>query len=353
MRFFRLGQYPEVGRARDDLRPGLPSYPVGEYIIIYAIEGPDAVILHVFPGRRTSATLMLPLQSLELVQNGGYRRGYRGREGFASAPPHSRAGDFRGSTHWLSRCARTDPLSIGHNSPGWYRTSTVTRRKLRLEIGDIQFSHCIGAPQMRVARGWAPCNPCPLGPLPVKNSEMERCARLTRPLLWRKSRRGGCHVRTGGATMDLTFSADEVSFREEVRGFVREHLPAAIRDKLASGRHPGKDDIVAWTRILAAKGWSVPHWPVEWGRGYGLEPDQAADLQRRNSAWACPGVARLRHQHGWPCYLHVRLAGPEGAVPAAHRGFERLVVPRVFPSRAPGRTSRAFEPAPGARASNG
>ena len=65
--------------------------------------------------------------------------------------------------------------------------------------------------------------------------------------------------------MDLSFSADEVSFREEVRSFVRDNLPAAIRDKLASGRHPGKDDIVAWTRILAAKGWSVPHWPVEWG----------------------------------------------------------------------------------------
>ena len=71
--------------------------------------------------------------------------------------------------------------------------------------------------------------------------------------------------------MDLSFSADEVSFREEVRSFVRDNLPAAIRDKLASGRHAGKDDMVAWTRILAAKGWSVPHWPVEWG-GTGWSP---------------------------------------------------------------------------------
>src|ERR1700690_2028608 len=71
--------------------------------------------------------------------------------------------------------------------------------------------------------------------------------------------------------MDLSFSADEVSFREEVRSFVRDNLPVAIRDKLASGRHAGKDDIVAWTRILATKGWSVPHWPVEWG-GTGWSP---------------------------------------------------------------------------------
>ena len=60
-RFFLLGQYPRAGRVRDDLRPGLRSYPVGEYIIIYAIEGPDAVILHVFPGRRDILTLIDPL----------------------------------------------------------------------------------------------------------------------------------------------------------------------------------------------------------------------------------------------------------------------------------------------------
>src|SRR5271154_4025955 len=71
--------------------------------------------------------------------------------------------------------------------------------------------------------------------------------------------------------MDLSFGADEVSFREEVRSFVHDSLPVAIRDKLASGRHAGKDDMVAWTQILAAKGWSVPHWPVEWG-GTGWSP---------------------------------------------------------------------------------
>ena len=65
--------------------------------------------------------------------------------------------------------------------------------------------------------------------------------------------------------MDLGFSAEELAFRDEVRDFVAKNLPPPIRDKLAAGRHPSKDDIVAWTRILAKKGWSVPHWPVEWG----------------------------------------------------------------------------------------
>ncbi len=60
-RFYPLGQYPRVGRVRDDLRPGLRSYPVGEYIIIYTIEGSDAVILHVFPTRRDILSLINPL----------------------------------------------------------------------------------------------------------------------------------------------------------------------------------------------------------------------------------------------------------------------------------------------------
>ena len=71
--------------------------------------------------------------------------------------------------------------------------------------------------------------------------------------------------------MDLGFSDDEVAFRDEVRAFVTTNLPAAIRDKLAGGHHPSKSDIVTWTRILAAKGWSVPHWPVEFG-GTGWSP---------------------------------------------------------------------------------
>ena len=65
--------------------------------------------------------------------------------------------------------------------------------------------------------------------------------------------------------MDLGFSAEEIAFRAEVREFVAKNLPAPIRDKLAAGHHPSKDDIVTWTRILAKKGWGAPHWPVEWG----------------------------------------------------------------------------------------
>jgi pimeloyl-CoA dehydrogenase large subunit len=86
--------------------------------------------------------------------------------------------------------------------------------------------------------------------------------------------------------MDLRFTEEEIAFREEVRAFVRAELPASIRDKIAAGRHASKDDMVRWTRILAAKGWSVPHWPVEWG-GTGWSPIKLLifndELQRGNA----------------------------------------------------------------------
>lgn len=52
-RFFLLATYPHIGRPRDeDLRPGLRSFPVGEYVIIYRVEENDVLILHVIRGSR-------------------------------------------------------------------------------------------------------------------------------------------------------------------------------------------------------------------------------------------------------------------------------------------------------------
>ena len=65
--------------------------------------------------------------------------------------------------------------------------------------------------------------------------------------------------------MDLDYSADERAFRDDVRAWLRENLPAALRDKVARYAHLTRDDLLAWHRILAAKGWIAPSWPREWG----------------------------------------------------------------------------------------
>jgi toxin ParE1/3/4 len=51
-RFYLLARHPHMGRSREDLRPGLRSFPVGQYVIVYTIDDEDVQILHVFHGRQ-------------------------------------------------------------------------------------------------------------------------------------------------------------------------------------------------------------------------------------------------------------------------------------------------------------
>src|SRR5262249_34916338 len=73
---------------------------------------------------------------------------------------------------------------------------------------------------------------------------------------------------TGNVTsMELALSPQDRAFAEEMRSFFTTKIPADIRDRLASGEHPTKDDIVTSQRILNDHGLAVPHWPVEAGGG--------------------------------------------------------------------------------------
>jgi alkylation response protein AidB-like acyl-CoA dehydrogenase len=65
--------------------------------------------------------------------------------------------------------------------------------------------------------------------------------------------------------MDLRFTPEERAFREEVRTFIRENLPADTRERMKLGHPARKEDQVRWQRILNAKGWAAYSWPKEWG----------------------------------------------------------------------------------------
>ncbi|HEU0201324.1 MAG TPA: acyl-CoA dehydrogenase family protein [Burkholderiaceae bacterium] len=65
--------------------------------------------------------------------------------------------------------------------------------------------------------------------------------------------------------MKFEFSpADEV-FRQEVRAFVKDKLPADIKRKVELGLRLEHEDYVTWFRILEQRGWITPNWPVEHG----------------------------------------------------------------------------------------
>ncbi|MDB5737551.1 MAG: acyl-CoA dehydrogenase [Sphingomonas bacterium] len=65
--------------------------------------------------------------------------------------------------------------------------------------------------------------------------------------------------------MDLNFTAQEEAFREEVRAFLRDKLPARLAEKVRTGKRLTKADMEAWHTILNDRGWLANHWPVEYG----------------------------------------------------------------------------------------
>ncbi len=65
--------------------------------------------------------------------------------------------------------------------------------------------------------------------------------------------------------MQLALTEEDTAFREEMRTFFTTKIPQELRDAVATGRHVGKDGIVASQRIMNEAGLAVPNWPVEWG----------------------------------------------------------------------------------------
>jgi hypothetical protein len=73
--------------------------------------------------------------------------------------------------------------------------------------------------------------------------------------------------------VNLDFSPEDLAFRDQVRAFVADNYPAETRRKQDAGEELGREDYLAWHRILAARGWAAPGWPVEVG-GAGFTPVQ-------------------------------------------------------------------------------
>jgi alkylation response protein AidB-like acyl-CoA dehydrogenase len=66
--------------------------------------------------------------------------------------------------------------------------------------------------------------------------------------------------------MPMELALDLDAFRQEVRAYIRAHLPLEIRACVAEERMDiAKEDQRHWHRILGDNGWAVPAWPAEWG----------------------------------------------------------------------------------------
>lgn len=94
--------------------------------------------------------------------------------------------------------------------------------------------------------------------------------------------------------MDMTLTADELAFRDEVRAFLADHLPESVR---AGARNtpsvfvePDIGD--AWQRILFEKGWLAHDWPEEAG-GTGWDPVRRYIFEKECALADAPSLSVL------------------------------------------------------------
>jgi alkylation response protein AidB-like acyl-CoA dehydrogenase len=86
--------------------------------------------------------------------------------------------------------------------------------------------------------------------------------------------------------MNVTFTAEDLEFRAEVRKYFETEFPQDILD-MQNKRIPlSREDVVRWHKHIYEKGWAAANWPTEYG-GTGWTPVQKyifADEQARANA---------------------------------------------------------------------
>ncbi len=65
--------------------------------------------------------------------------------------------------------------------------------------------------------------------------------------------------------MDLAFTPEEQQFREDIRAWVKDNLPADISHKVHNALRLSRDDMQRWGKILGKKGWLGHGWPTQFG----------------------------------------------------------------------------------------
>jgi len=81
--------------------------------------------------------------------------------------------------------------------------------------------------------------------------------------------------------MDMSFSAEDLAFRDEVHQFIDENFPQSVR------KNPSETDINHWHEATYQKGWAAVNWPAEYG-GTGWSATQKFFWDRETANAGCP-----------------------------------------------------------------
>ena len=89
--------------------------------------------------------------------------------------------------------------------------------------------------------------------------------------------------------MHISFTDEELAFRDEVRTFFREEIPRDIAEKQRHSIPLDREDFVRFQKALHEKGWAGVNWPVEYG-GTGWSPVQKYIFSTEMANADAPGI---------------------------------------------------------------
>jgi alkylation response protein AidB-like acyl-CoA dehydrogenase len=94
--------------------------------------------------------------------------------------------------------------------------------------------------------------------------------------------------------MDLSWSAEDLAFRDEVRTFLEAKLTPELRQAglLMTSVYADHEASMAWQAILHERGWAAPAWPVEYG-GCGWSLTQHYIFSRESTLAGAPALSPM------------------------------------------------------------
>ena len=89
--------------------------------------------------------------------------------------------------------------------------------------------------------------------------------------------------------MDLNYTDEQKAFRDEVRSYLAEKLPARLVEKVRLGKTLTKQDHEEWHAILNERGWLAGNWPKTFG-GAGWDAVQRHIFEDEMTRAAAPRI---------------------------------------------------------------
>jgi alkylation response protein AidB-like acyl-CoA dehydrogenase len=132
--------------------------------------------------------------------------------------------------------------------------------------------------------------------------------------------------------MDLAFTPEEQQFREDIRAWVKDNLPADISHKVHNALRLSRDDMQRWAKILGKKGWLGHGWPKEFG-GPGWNAVQKHLFEEECALAGAPRVVPFGPVMVAPVIMAFGNARAATTLPARHRQRRGLVEPGLQRAR--------------------